>query len=155
MTAWQVKYWADQLKSAGIALIGLAVLALPCALRAWGPAGQTIKKWPAPWAHYNGRPIDGWTWKWLWPWYHNPEDGDSGATGLVWGSAGLPVIFNPTGSRWQAYKWSALRNTADGLKYRYAIPGEGPMVYVTLFGKQFRYGYELQNGYNVPVLEKM
>ena len=104
----------------GVALIpvGLVVLAWPCFRRHWALAGVSNKTWPAPYEALNGRRIDGFTcrWKWFQRCFHNPEDGDSGQTALIWVNGALQ-IYNPTGSRWKAYCWSAWRNSVDGLKY--------------------------------------
>lgn len=106
-------------KVGGVALIpvGMVVLIAPCALRAWGPAGVSNKTWPDGYTHLNGRSVDGWTWRWLWPLFHNPEDGDSGITALIVQADGSVKSYNPTGSRWKAWLWSAWRNSVDGLKY--------------------------------------
>jgi hypothetical protein len=104
----------------GVALIpvGLLILSVPCALGAYGEHGlKSNKVWPSPYEYLNGRPIDSWDWEWLNPWFGNPEDGVSGKDALVWVDGKL-APYNPEGSRWKAYCWSAWRNSVDGLKYK-------------------------------------
>jgi hypothetical protein len=122
-------------------VIGLFVLITPCVMQAWEPSPEPSIK--------DGRKIDRWKWAGVrWLGFHNPEDGDNGQNALVYGSqAYMPA----TGARWRAYKWSALRNTADGWKYRFAW-AQGRIWEFTVFGKPHKAGWQMENGFNVPVL---
>jgi hypothetical protein len=116
-------FYLGQIPQLALAPVGWIILAVPCALGAYGDHGvKSNKVWPPPYEHYNGRPIDTWDWQWLNAWFGNPEDGVSGQNALVWGDGvnapyGQLYIYNATGSRWKAYCWSAWRNSVDALKY--------------------------------------
>jgi hypothetical protein len=131
-----------------VALLGLVVLIPFCLAHSWELKERSIK---------DNRPIDRWSWLLLDAFYGNPEDGVSGSQALVYGSQPyMPTPVWAVSSPWQktrawlfaswrAYSWSALRNSADALKYHYARRGVG-MVVITL-----KAGYQQENGYNVPV----
>lgn len=124
-------------------LVGLVLLAPLCYFKMWGDNGVSIKS--------PDRIIDSWTLP-INSIYGNPEDGVSGKYAVVAGTSYLPTS-NPS---IRAYRWSALRNSADGLKYLTAWK-KGPMLfskYYTLFGKQHhtKGGWQNENGFNVPVL---
>lgn len=145
-------YVTVQLVQLFFTVLGWFLLIAPCLLRAWKMNGASIKQWPAPYEHLNGRQIDTWSWRILrWLGYHNSEDGDSGQTALIWGSgadAGKLVAYaNPKWPRWSAYCWSALRNSADGWKYRFAWEN-GPQA--QLFGRKL--GWWTENNRKVPLL---
>jgi hypothetical protein len=113
-------YYLGQVPQFGAALLGVIPIAVACYFRAYGFHGATSNKvWPAPYQHFNGRPIDTWCWDWMNAWWGNPEDGVSGTQALVWKDASTLVYYNPTNSRWKAFVWSAWRNSADALKYRF------------------------------------
>ncbi len=158
MKTWG-SYGAAQLAMMVATVVGWVVLILPCLLRAWELS-------PIP-SINDGRKIDQWKWKWLrWAW-DNPEDGVSGRMALVWaGSAREP--YYPSKSvpwydwaPWRAYMWSAWRNSANMLKYRYGYqlrtPGPvGPYRAGTfqVLGVHFVYaiGYKVENSdWVVPV----
>jgi hypothetical protein len=64
-------------------------------------------------------------WAWLWD---NNEDGVS------------PVFYNPSGSRWKAFVWIALRNPVSNLRFVPGVSGVGrPLYYRTWLvkGRQF------------------
>jgi hypothetical protein len=120
VTLKSLGFFLGQVPQLLAAVLGWFILALPCALGAYGMHGvKSNKVWPAPWQYLNGREIDTWNWNWLNAWFGNPEDGVSGKTALVWDDSGHLVIYNPTGSRWSAYCWSAWRNSSDALKYKF------------------------------------
>lgn len=117
-----LKYYLGQVPQLLLAPVGWVLLSVPCFLRAWGNNGATTNKvWPAQYDDLNHRPIDSWNWRWLNSWFGNPEDGVSGETALVWQNGAL-ATYNPEGSRWKAYCWSAWRNSVDGLKYKFPQP---------------------------------
>ena len=126
-------------------LVGLVVLIPVCLMHAWEPCvGDGSTKF-----------IDRWKWAPLDLIYGNPEDGVSGAKALVWDN-GQKVPYMPNAwAPWRAYCWSALRNSADNLKYVFAWD-KGPLIKkdYKIFGRQrtFRAGWQMENGINVPVL---
>ena len=138
-----IRFWLAQLIQLAFYVLGLVLLIVPCILQAWEPSPDPSIK--------DQRTIDRWRWPWLrWLGYHNAEDGDSGQTALVW-KDGQPVTYaNPNWPRWSAYKWSALRNSADGWKYRLAF--DGPLITFRVFAWTVKAGYQLENGRKVPVL---
>jgi hypothetical protein len=121
------------------ALFGLFVLAVACAARWWTLDAKSIK---------DGRPIDRWRFPVPNAIYGNPEDGVSGQTALIMIN---PVDAGPylpgAGVRRRAYRWSALRNSCDGLKYVFAWKG-GPYTKVGAF----KLGWHEESGIKVPVL---
>jgi len=130
-------------------LVGLVVLIPFCLVQGWEP----IMHPRSPNNAYDH--IDRWKWQPLNWVYGNPEDGVSGERALIWDN-GKQVSYMPNAwAPWRAYCWSALRNSADNLKYVFAWD-KGPLVKkdYTIFGKQrtFRAGWQLENGINVPVL---
>jgi hypothetical protein len=116
MTTKSVGYWLGQIPQFLAQLLGFVLLIWPCYRAAWTINAVSNKTWGPPHEDLNGRVIDTWNWKWLNRWYGNPEDGVSGRFALVWNGPEL-VRYNPTGSRWKAYVWSAWRNSSDALKY--------------------------------------
>lgn len=114
-----VGFYLGQVPQLLLVPVGLVLLAWPCFSRAWGLHGvKSNKVWQPPHDCLNGRPIDSWDWDWLNKWFGNPEDGVSGQTALIWNGTTL-VTYNPDGSRWKAYVWSAWRNSVDALKYKF------------------------------------
>lgn len=98
--------------------------------------GRTIDRWSAPLNYV----------------YGNPEDGVSGQQARVWDPYGTLQPYMPgVPDWWRAYCWSALRNSCDNLKYVFADP-KGPLVTFKLFGRTAKIGWQMENGYNVPVL---
>ena len=96
------------------AVRGFVVLIIPCVFRQWE---DTTQSYIPEWQQKAGLPpktIKRWRWKWLNVIYGNDEDGVVG-----------PQWYNPTGSRWGAYMWSAWRNSTDNLKYVFEQKG-GP-----------------------------
>jgi hypothetical protein len=140
-----VRFAAAQVFQIEAAIAGWLLLIPFCLAQEWAAGPKSIK---------DGRLIDAWTWGPLGWVYDNPEDGVSGQQAIVFttGAAGpyMPNAWAP----WRAYCWSALRNSCDGLKYRFAVPG-GPLKKLpyTLFGKRFslKIGWQPENGLNVPV----
>jgi len=135
------------------AALGVFVLPIPCLRRAWSVNAKSIK---------DGRPIDTWNSSWLNSVYGNPEDGVSGSTALVWEN-GVLVSYRPQSRPWvRAYLWSGFRNTADNLKYKFSLPmvwddtteiGPEHMVGGPIkYWWKFKFGYQIENGYNVPVI---
>ena len=74
-------------------------------------------------------------WTWLWG---NDEDGVVG-----------PDWYNPLASRWLAFKWSALRNPVNNLRFLVAWRG-GPWLQVRHSGYYFQAGFRPDTGW--PVL---
>jgi len=145
--AW-VRLIAVQLVQLAATVLGLFILAPACIAQAWEYGGTSIK---------DKRGIDSWRWP-LNAVYGNPEDGVSGQYARIW-SDGMPrtlARYMPgAGPRWRAYCWSALRNSCNQLKYRFAWAA-GPLCtrLVSIFGLklQLKYGWQPENGYNVPVI---
>ncbi len=97
-------------------MAGIVLLIIPCALRSWSKVKQIYQP---DWAVKGQLPktdINVWSWKWLNKVWGNDEDG---VTGPSWynDSAGPSV--------WLAYKWSALRNPANNLRFIFRLIG-GP-----------------------------
>ena len=91
-------------------VIGWFLLIAPCILKAWVPVTQIYQP---DWAVKGGLPkktINIWAWSWLNPVWGNNEDG-------VVSGLRNNVEYNPTGSRWLAYVWSAWRNSANNLRF--------------------------------------
>lgn len=142
-------------------IVGWLLLIPFCLLQFWEYEPQGSIK--------DERTIDVWKWVWLNKVYGNPEDGVSGQQAIVYttGVAGpympLPdwlTRFTDIPIRrflawiypaWRAYLWSAWRNSADNLKYVFA-DADGPLVTFQLFGRTAKIGWQLENGYKVPVL---
>jgi hypothetical protein len=129
---------------------GLVVLAPACYLHSWTQA-DTLSINPDP----PGRRVDRWSWGWLNAVWGNPEDGVSGAQALI-ATGGRRRPYLPASSAgWRAYRWSALRNRSDGMKYRLAWQ-HGPFYrrQLRLFGERlvFKAGWQLESGIKVPVL---
>jgi len=118
------------------ALAGIVALAPFCYLHAW-----TLSTLDG--SNKDGRPIDHWNTSWLRVIYDNPEDGVSGQQALIWNSTGTALMpYLPKASTaWRAYRWSAIRNSADGLKYLFAWK-EGPLKTFTLFGRTHKIGWQ-------------
>lgn len=96
----------------------------------------------------DGRFIDTWDSRIIQAIYGNPEDGVSGAQALISGNQPyMPEAWAP----WRAYCWSALRNSCDNLKYVFAWK-DGPFKQWTLFGRPQHAGWQMENGFNVPVI---
>jgi hypothetical protein len=127
----------------GWLIVGLAVL---CGAHTDMPVTASIK--PMPGREY----IDRWTWP-INAIYGNPEDGVTGmdALGPSWTG-----FYNPTGSRWLAFKWSGLRNWADGFNYiTWIFSGTPPLLVkdYTFFGsqRQLKLGWQQRYGRTVMV----
>lgn len=132
-----LKFWGGQAVQLLAMVLGWVVLIPVCLAKAWKPGEKSIKDW---------REIDLWKWEWLNYFCGNPEDGVSGGQALINGNQ--PYMPNAWFDAWRAYCWSAWRNSCDNLKYVFSIPGNGPMKYVG----PFKFGYQTENGYNVPVV---
>lgn len=144
MIAW-IWFVIVQLVQIVATVAGWVVLIPFCLAQAWHPKVMEVPGFP-----------DRWTWGPLNYIYGNPEDGVSGMDAKIWNSTGQRVPYMPSAwAPWRAYCWSALRNSCDNLKYVFAWKA-GPLVKkdYTIFGKQrtFRAGWQLENGFNVPVL---
>jgi len=150
MTAQWVRFAAVQGVQWFFAVVGWFLLLPLCLAHAWeqGEAGVG----PI-------RTIDKWKWKWVDEIWGNPADGVSGQYAHTEGYTDGHAIAVPymLGARpwWRAYCWSAFRNSTNMLNYRFAYTGEMPQPFKTGFwayGRQWRIGYQLENGYYVPVL---
>lgn len=143
-----LKFAAIQLVMLIATVLGWLILLPFCWARAWhiqaGPPGTRL--------------VDAWDWKPLNYVYGNYEDGVSGELALVWqanmklGTA-TQVEYMPSEhvpAWWRAYCWSAWRNSCDELKYVFADPN-GSLVTFKLFGRACKIGWQMENGYNVPV----
>lgn len=148
-----IRFWLGQLAQLIATVIGWFLLIPFCLAQAWSINARSIK---------DGRPIDTWKFSWLNAIYGNPEDGVSGGTAVIWRN-GMPVPYRPNlWSPLRALLWSGFRNSCDNLKYVFSLPrpeyvnnpGDGgywiggPMKYWW----KFKFGYQLENGYNVPVV---
>ena len=135
-------------------VLGWVLLIPACLLHAWDKDAKSIK---------DGRPIDTWiACRCFNAIYGNPEDGVSGQCALVWvngvNSPYMPLppfvlplwqgkLFVWFWDAWRAYCWSALRNSCDALKYRFAW-ANGPQA--TILGRKV--GWWEENGRKVPIL---
>lgn len=121
-------------------VVGWGLLIPFCLAQAWDNAGRLSIK--------DRRAIDAWNWIPLNCVYGNPEDGVSGRDAiLIGGGSYMPGAWAP----WRAYCWSALRNSADNLKYVFAWKA-GPYVSGQFWRFNYGLGWKPENGYNVPVL---
>lgn len=136
--AW-IWFAVVQLISLVATVIGWLVLLPFCAAHAWKLGPKSIK---------DARIIDMWSWGPLNLVYGNPEDGVSGMFALVQGDQEYMPKANAFS---RAYCWSALRNSCDNLKYVFAWKA-GPFKQWTLFGRPQHAGWQMENGFNVPVI---
>jgi hypothetical protein len=154
-----VWYVTVQLIQGAATSVGWLLLIPFCLAHAWKPCTSFDVQ----------RTVDCWSWGWLNYVYANPEDGVSGQCALIWvnGETQGPYLPLPTdvtvnGVRhkiawstwerwlyeaWRAYCWSALRNSCDMLKYRFAWEN-GPQATF----KGHKLGWWPENGYRVPLL---
>lgn len=140
MKAW-LWFAAVQLISLVATVVGWIVLIPFCLGRLWllDMQAKSIK---------DGRFIDTWDLPFIQAIYGNPEDGVSGAQALINGSEPyMPDAWPPL----RAYCWSALRNSCDNLKYVFAWK-DGPFKQWTFFGRPQHAGWQMENGFNVPVI---
>lgn len=130
MKSW-LGFWVVQFIMLAVGVAGLLPVAIACALKAWEPEFST--QW-APDAPVKAHSIRVWSWGWMNYLWGNPEDGVA-----------------PTGGRWNAFVWSALRNYSDNLKYVYAEPG-GPFYAknFTVFGRPFYVMAGFRNAAGLP-----
>lgn len=139
-----LKFFLGQFVMLLAMIIGLLLLPVPCLLRAWRDSADSSIK--------DKRKIDEWKWSWLNYIYGNPEDGVSGKYALVWAGGNLVPYLPTAPDWWRAFRWSALRNSVDNLKYVFSRPldngKDGPIIYWW----KFKFGYQLENGFNVPVI---
>lgn len=128
-----------QIVSIVFTAIGWILLIPFCVAQAWTVDAISTK---------DGRPIDRWNWRTLGRIYGNPEDGVSGQTALVWDNGQLVFYLPHSASSWRAYRWSAIRNSCDNLKYVFQWQG-GP------FRRWEKGAFYFQAGWNssgLPVL---
>lgn len=136
-----VRFAAAQLFQLEAMVIGWVVLIPFCLAQAWEMS-------PVPSIKDGTRQIDRWKWAPLQWVAGNWEDGVSGAQALVNGNQPyMPRAWAP----WRAYCWSAWRNSCDSLKYRFAW-SDGPFKQWTLFCRPQHAGWQLENGFKVPVI---
>lgn len=150
-----LRYVMIQIVQLIVMVLGWVFLIPFCLLQAWSVNALSIK---------DGRRIDTWKFSLLNYVYGNPEDGVSGQQAVVW-SNGTPMAYMASsGTCWRAYCWSALRNSCDALKYRFAY-AKGPLKTFTFGGwglklgsykvtipdLSFKVGWQPENGFNVPV----
>jgi hypothetical protein len=128
---------------------GLVVLAPACYLHAWTePDTLSINSAPL------GRKVDRWRWGWLNAVWGNPEDGVSGQQALIWVHGRQRPYLPGVKPAWRAYRWSALRNSSDRMKYRFPW-AKGPFYQrqFALFGRRllFKAGWQRESGLSVVV----
>lgn len=151
-----LKFAAIQLVMLVATVAGLVILLPACVFKRWTMfqcLGADDRDWHFIYALSikDKRQIDHWNSILLNLVYGNPEDGVSGQQALVWTSDGKQVPYMPGAPAWwRAYCWSALRNSCDNLKYVFADP-KGPLKTFKLFGRTCKIGWQVENGYNVPV----
>lgn len=168
-----LKFAFAQLVQFIAAFAGLLVLIPFCLAHAWTAGGEPKLRGPDNYrllqvfSIKDGRPIDIWKWRrlnLLNRVYGNPEDGVSGLYALVRGDQRyIPYFYvNPVLNwlhlAWCAYCWSALRNSCDNLKYVFAVPGAPLKQWSFRLGKwavSGKMGYQMENGYNVPVFSPL
>lgn len=131
-----------QLVSLIAMMAGWLVLIPFCLARAWVQDEKSVK---------DQRPIDRWAWRPLNVLYGNREDGVSGQTALIWVDGVLSPYMPHAWAPWRAYCWSAWRNSCDNLKYVFAWK-DGPFKQWTLLGRQQHIGWQVECGFNVPVI---
>lgn len=139
-----IRFAAAQLFQIEAAIVGVFLLIPFCLAQAWEMS-------PVPSIKDGSRQIDRWRWRWLGLIFDNPEDGVSGAQALVWVDGQLVPYMPRAWAPWRAYCWSAWRNSANALKYRFAWDA-GPFKQWTLLGRPQHCGWQPENGYRVPVL---
>lgn len=98
----------------------------------------------------------------------NPEDGVSAIWARIWSGDSPPQLepYKPTPAwaegipiaewlwaSWRSYCWSALRNSADQLKYTFAWPAGTNVSGTWWRGRKYVIGWRPENGFNVPVLD--
>lgn len=125
-------------------IVGWIVLIPFCILQAWKSSAQLSIKG-------DGRTIDEWRWSWLNYVYGNPEDGVSGLQAVVWPNGVSSPYMATSNPIWRSYCWSALRNSCDNLKYVLANK-KGPLKEFKFLGRTCKVGWQMENGFNVPVL---
>lgn len=141
-----LKFAAVQFAMLAATVAGWFILLPVCIDKRWG-----LQRFPDK-SLKDGRPIDIFNSALLGFVYNNPEDGVSGQQARVWDQYGTLQPYMPgVPDWWRAYCWSALRNSCDNLKYVFADP-KGPLVTFKLFGRTAKIGWQMENGYNVPVL---
>lgn len=163
-------YALSQIVSGLFTVIGWVLLLPFCLLNAWSLDGISIKplddqqiaalKRANTWIPLSRgrRMITRWSWDWLNAIYGNPEDGVSGQEALLWDGDKL-VVFMEREPRawWRAYKWSALRNSTNNLKYVFQWRWTNPPYKegtFNIFGKKISYafGWKMENfKYYVPI----
>lgn len=150
-----LKYAAIQGVQLLAAILGVFILLPFCVAKAWNSNGVCLYYKGIPIVFpvrsiKDSREIDQWSWAPLDFVYENPEDGVSGQHALVWTNGVLGPYMPNAPAWWRAYCWSAFRNSCDNLKYVFADP-KGPLVTFQLFGRPCKVGWQMENGYNVPV----
>lgn len=139
-------YTGAQLLSWWATVIGWGLLAYPCYRGLWVPDAVS-----ADIVKTQRTTIDRWSWKWLNFAWGNKADGVSGRYAILNDGSPYKPGANPA---WRAYSWSALRNSADGLKYEFAWDN-GPLVTFWFFGSR-RAGWlpmpQIKGAPRVPVL---
>lgn len=142
-----LKFAAIQLIQLLATVVGWVLLLPFCWAHAWKL--NSFSDWKV-----GNKIVDRWSWEPLNYIYGNPEDGVCGMFALVWSTLGYQQPYMPSAgvpAWWRAYCWSAWRNSCDNLKYVFADP-KGPLVTFKLFGRTVKMGWQMENGYNVPVL---
>ena len=109
MIAW-IYFVAIQFVMLFFTIIGWFLLIPFCLFKAWGEHTPVIFSTTIV--------LDQWDWRPLNYIYGNPEDGVSGQYARVWLNGTTQGPFMPAAwAPWRAYRWSALRNSTDNLKY--------------------------------------
>lgn len=124
--------------------LGWLIVGAACACSAWTPADTPSIK-PLP----NREKVDRWTWP-INLIYGNKEDGTTGRYAL----GSWTGFYNQTGSRWKAFEWSGLRNSADGWNYITWLWASAPPLYVTTWlggRRQLKIGWQQRYGCTVMV----
>jgi len=131
--------------------LGLLIVGAACVFKAWTPTATVPSINPL--LKYDRFEVDSWTWP-INAIYGNPEDGVSGidAFGPSWVGP-----YNTRGSRWEAFRWSGLRNWANGFGYITWIFGGTPPLLVKEYRlpilgmRQLKLGWQQRYGRNVMV----
>lgn len=139
-----VRFAAAQFFQLEAMVLGWVLLIPFCLTRVWEMS-------PVPSIKDGQRQIDRWKWRWVGLAFDNPEDGVSGVRAIIWVNGQQAPYMPDAWPPWRAYCWSAWRNSADQLKYRFAWE-QGPFKQWTLFGRVQKAGFQRENGFNVPVL---
>lgn len=144
---WDIPVWLVYATAALVLdIIGLVILVPLSALHAWNPRPSSY--YPEPGMPNASRQVYTWDGGWMtWLW-GNEEDG---VTGPLWWQNHTQAHLGWWPMAWAAYRWSALRNPSNNLRF---VPGINPQIVpadiryrVADLGDWGRYEYVRQGAY--------